>query len=448
MAKYYTKDGNKSIKEKRPIEYQPTMLDLFSGAGGTGYGFKEAGFKILGAVELNANAAQTYHANLDVNVKEIDIRELVPSEFRKELNLKVRELDVLVGCPPCQGFSRIRNGQGGDDARNDLVLSYLKFVEEFMPRYAIFENVPGILRYDYAKSFYKQLIRGLKKLGYQIKKFEENAADYGTPQHRQRVVVVAARFRQKMLRLNKTHGNPKSEAVKTGKLLPWVTVRDAIGNEKYPVLEAGQNGEENGKYPNHIAPRITSERVRNFIKNVPHDGGSRTDVPREQWLACHLKGEGGFIDVYGRLSWDRPSNTLTCGCTNLSKGRFVHPVQNRALTYREAAALQGFVDTFEFQGGDIAKQIGNAVTPQLSEALAKAAKKRILAELLQCKKGKSVVTDKNGNLEFEERKSNGRNPKAARVSDRRSQAKAKAINSTALSNLSSDESSEARLVEI
>lgn len=446
MTKYYNNDNNITDSPKSMIEYQPTMIDLFSGAGGTGCGFKEAGFRILGAVELNANAAKTYRSNLGVNVKEIDIRKLVPAEFREELNLKIRELDVLVGCPPCQGFSRIRNGNGESDERNDLVLSYLKFVEEFMPRYAIFENVPGILKYDYAKAFYKQLYRGLKKLGYDIKKFEENAADYGTPQHRQRVVVVAARFGQKMLVLTPTHGDPKSKKVKSGDLLPWLTVRDAIGNEKYPELEAGQNGEENGLYPNHIAPRIISKRVLDFIKEVPHNGGSRTDVAREKWLACHLKGEGGFIDVYGRLSWDKPSNTLTCGCTNLSKGRFVHPTQNRAITYREAAALQGFKDTFYFHGGEVSKQIGNAVTPQLSNALAHAVKNRILALLARHKNGKSDAKGKGGNLVIGERRSSDRSPRVFRVSVHRLKEIEKAKGSITPLNLLSDVPSEDRLI--
>lgn len=368
------KDKSSKKTEER---YVPTVIDLFSGAGGTGAGFREVGFKILGAVELDASAAESYRKNLGVKVKETDIRDLSPAKFRKQLNLEKEELDVLIGCPPCQGFSRMRNGQGADDERNDLVLRYLKFVKEFMPRYAVFENVPGMLRYEFARTFYRRLCEGLRKLGYELKEYEEDAADYGTPQHRIRIIVIAARTGEEMPQLIKTHGNPSSEGVQSGKLKAWLTVADAIGNDKYPKVEAGQNGEEGGKYPNHIAPIIRSERVKDFIKAVPHDGGSRRKVPREKWLTCHLNKNSGHADVYGRMAWNKPANTLTCGCTNLSKGRFVHPVQDRAITYREAASLQGFKDSFVFHGKDISKQIGNAVPPTLSKALAAAIKREI-----------------------------------------------------------------------
>lgn len=370
---------NGIIPKKSEELYVPTVIDLFSGAGGTGVGFAEVGFKILGAVELDASAAETYRQNLKVEVKETDIRELSPAKFRSQLKLEKGELDVLIGCPPCQGFSRMRNGQGADDERNDLVINYLKFVKEFMPRYAVFENVPGMLRYEFAKTFYRRLCDGLKKLGYELKEYEEDAADYGTPQHRRRVIVIAARAAQAMPELVKTHGNPFSEEVQSGKLNAWLTVADAIGNDKYPKLEAGQNGEGEGLYPNHIAPIIKSQRVKEFIKAVPHDGGSRRKVPREKWLNCHLNKNSGHADVYGRMAWSKPANTLTCGCTNLSKGRFVHPVQDRAITYREAATLQGFKDSFIFHGKDISKQIGNAVPPPLSEALAEAIKREIVS---------------------------------------------------------------------
>ena len=355
----------------------PTVIDLFSGAGGTGAGFRDVGFKILGAVEIDQNAAKTYRENLKVEVKETDIRDLLPADFRKQLKLKKQELDVLIGCPPCQGFSRMRNGNGADDERNDLVLSYLKFVKEFEPRYAIFENVPGMLRYEFARAFYGRLCKGLNELGYKLHEYEEDAADYGTPQHRRRIIVIAARSGEEMPQLIKTHGDPSSEEVETGKLKPWITVKDAIGSDKYPKLRAGQNGEDEGEFPNHIAPIIRSQRVLDFIRAVPQDGGSRRQVPREKWLTCHLNKNSGHADVYGRMAWGKPANTLTCGCTNLSKGRFVHPEQDRAITYREAAALQGFDDSFVFYGGDISKQIGNAVPPPLSKALALAIKNEI-----------------------------------------------------------------------
>jgi DNA (cytosine-5)-methyltransferase 1 len=117
----------------------------------------------------------------------------------------------------------------------------------------------------------------------------------------------------------------------------------------------------------------TGPSVLSFITAVPHDGGSRTQVPRERWLPCH-RDHNGHKDVYGRVAWDRPANTITSGCNNPSKGRFVHPDQNRALSLREAAALQGFPDTFRFYGESISRQIGNAVPPPLARAIAEALK--------------------------------------------------------------------------
>ena len=346
-----------------------TVIDLFSGAGGTGLGFQKAGFDIVGAVEIDKHASETYEKNLHVNVKRVDIRELSAQVFRHELELDLGELDVLVGCPPCQGFSRMRNHMGWEDGRNDLVLRYLEYVKAFMPQFAVFENVPGLIRTKHGQKFYQLLIEGLIGLGYNLTEHEEEIANFGIAQHRKRVIVLAGRDREKPPFPKKTHGKPGTLKVVEGLYRPWLTVWDVIGNNKYPQLEAGENGEQGGKYPNHIAPMITESRVLEFIKMVPHDGGSRKDVEKYFWLPCHLTHDG-HADVYGRLAWHRQANTVTGGCTNLSKGRFVHPEQDRSLTPREAAALQGFPDDYIFYGGDFASQIGNAVPPPLAYAIA------------------------------------------------------------------------------
>jgi len=392
----------------------PTLVDLFSGAGGTGIGFIKAGFRILGAVEIDRYAAETYEKNLGIKVKIADIRDFSPKEFRKELKLRRGQLDVLVGCPPCQGFSRMRNGNGADDERNDLVMSYLEFVRELMPRFAVFENVPGLLRTKHGRKFYDQLYKGLKALGYNVKQYEVDAADFGTPQHRKRVIVIAGRHGEEPPSLEKTHGNPNSKEVREGNLKPWVTVRDAIG--KFPAVSAGRNAEEGGKYPNHIAP-VMGKKVREFIRRVPKDGGSRTEVPKGMWLKCHKKHDG-HVDVYGRVAWDRPSNTLTCGCTNVSKGRFVHPEQDRALTYREAAALQGFDLTVVFYGASFHNQIGNAVPPTLAFGIAKALKKQIVGQKPRRKNYSKRVVGKARNAAGRDDRSDAKSPIAFRVRGR------------------------------
>jgi len=355
-------------------QYKPSVVDLFSGAGGTGYGFSTAGFHILGAIEKDDYAADTYEHNLKVNVTRESIQDIEPQEYRERLGLQPGELDVLVGCPPCQGFTRMRNSDGASDSRNDLVITYLDYVREFKPRFALFENVPGIIRTDHGKKYFDRLCAGLSVLEgfggqeYGVSVHEVDAANYGTPQHRVRVIVIASRDGTEFPFPLVTHGDPASEEVKMGQLRRWVTVRDAISD--YPKIAAGENGENNDLFPNHIAP-ATGERVLSFIRMVPEDGGSRTEVNEEHWLECHIQ-HNGHKDVYGRVAWDKPCNVITSGCTNPSKGRFVHPEQDRALTAREAARLQGFPDTFRFQGKNISKQIGNAVPPPLARAIAEA----------------------------------------------------------------------------
>lgn len=351
----------------------PTVLDLFAGAGGTSLGFQQAGYRIIGAVEMDTSAANTYERNLRAPVKRVDIRELDIPAYRKELQLGAGDLDVLIGCPPCQGFSRMRNGQGEGDERNNLFLRCLEFIKVFRPRFALFENVPGFLRTQHGAHFYAALEEGLADLGYGYSRREINVADYGVPQRRERVLVVIGRDREIPPFPLPTHAAPDDPLVTCGFRLPWRTVRDAIGH--YPPAEMLDGSPDWNVIPNHV-PSGISPTTRAFIRQVPKNGGSRTDVPRNQWLRCHLVHDG-HRDVFGRLSWNRPSNTITSGCTNPSKGRFVHPDEDRALTVREAAALQGFPDDFCFSPTKAPLQVGNAVPPPLAHALAEVLMSRL-----------------------------------------------------------------------
>jgi len=345
-----------------------TVIDLFSGPGGTGLGFRRAGFDVLGAVEIDQSAADTYERNLRIDVERRDITGLNPNRFRRRLGLHKGALDVLVGCPPCQGFTRLRNRAGSGDPRNSLVLRYLSFVTEFKPKYAVFENVPGLVKTRHGKHFYRRLTEGLDALGYKSVSYELNAADFGVAQRRLRVIVVAARASETPMLIRRTHDSPGSSEVLAGKKAPWKTVQDVIGNGKLPGVRVGQK--PNPRDQNH-APADTGEDVVAFLRRVPRNGGSRRDVAKRYWLDCH-KNHDGHYDTYGRLSWDRPANTITSGCTNPSKGRFVHPTQARALTIREAALLQGFPKRYRFLGSSQAEQVGNAVPPPLAYAIARA----------------------------------------------------------------------------
>lgn len=349
-----------------------TVVDLFSGPGGTSHGFLKAGYRVIGAVEVDKSAAETYRRNIKVPVHEMDIRDLSPKQFRKDLGLRKRELDVLVGCPPCQGFTRLRNRNGAGDHRNSLVLRYLEFVKEFAPRFAVFENVPGLRRTRHGKVFYTRLTKGLENLGYSVACNEVDAANYGVPQRRVRIILIASRSGPPPRLKPETHGEPASEDVMDGRKKAWITTRFAIGCGKLKPVRPGATA---GRDKNHVAAN-TGLHVLKFLKRVPKDGGSRHDVPRRYWLKCHRKHDGHY-DTYGRLTWDAPSNTITSGCTNPSKGRFVHPTQARALTIREAALLQGFPSRYRFRGTSQAEQVGNAVPPQLALIVAKSLKNRL-----------------------------------------------------------------------
>ena len=352
-----------------------TVIDLFSGPGGTGLGFRRAGFEVVAAVEIDESAADTYERNIGVEVERRDITRLNPKTFRRRLGLRTSALDVLVGCPPCQGFTRLRNRTGAGDPRNSLVLRYLSFVAEFKPKYAVFENVPGLVKTRHGRHFYRRLTEGLSALGYRFTRHELNAADFGVAQRRLRVIVVASRESALPMQIPRSHDEPGSPEVAAGKKAPWQTVRAAIGNGRLPLVRVGQKPDPVD--PNHVAAD-TGDDVIAFLRRVPKNGGSRRDVWKRYWLDCHKEHDGHY-DTYGRLSWDAPSNTITSGCTNPSKGRFVHPTQARALTIREAALLQGFPRGYRFLGSFQAEQVGNAVPPPLACAVARAIARELRA---------------------------------------------------------------------
>jgi DNA (cytosine-5)-methyltransferase 1 len=308
-----------------------------------------------------------------------DIKALDPSELREMLELSGEEPHVLMGGPPCQGFSKMRNGNGNGDKRNSLVLRYLEYVAELKPRFALLENVPGLMRSEHGKEYFDALYEGLDNLKYKLVTQVVDAADYGVPQHRRRMILVAGRDGEVPPIPEATHGPKGSLDVAMGLKQPWRTVRDVISG--YPTTDKDDPKKHESEYPNHVPP-IISDSTERYLHAVPRDGGSRTEIPREMWLKCHIT-HGGHKDVYGRAAWDKPSNTMTTGCTNPSKGRFVHPEQDRAFTAREAAALQGFPDAFIFYGVQLARQIGNAVPPPLAYAFAEVLMQRLEEESLE-----------------------------------------------------------------
>lgn len=320
-------------------------VDLFSGCGGLSVGLKNAGFDILAAVEFNPYAAKTYCLNHEKTQMYIeDIRTLDINKIKGFLN--GRSLHLLTGCPPCQGFSSIRRLNRKDaveDARNDLILEYLRFVEELKPLTLMMENVPGITEFN----LFKQVYTELKDLGYFIDFDVIDVSKYGVPQRRKRFVMVGSRIGR--IKIAPGHNVKK-------------TVRDMIGNIENTEVTTDSMHKI---FPKHIS------RIKEMIERIPKDGGSRSDLPEEYILDCHKKEGVGFNDVYGRLRWDDVSSTITGGCLNPSKGRFLHPEENRCITAREAALLQTFPPNYKFPDNipktAIALMIGNALPPVFSQ---------------------------------------------------------------------------------
>jgi DNA (cytosine-5)-methyltransferase 1 len=316
-------------------------IDLFAGAGGLTLGLKLAGLKVIGAVEVNPLAAETYVVNHpEVLMWHCDIQDLDPEFVMRMLALGRGELDLLAGCPPCQGFSPIRTLNSGavDDPRNDLVFDMLNFIEVFEPRVIMMENTPALAQDWRMTSFWSKLTA----LGYQGDYPIRDAADFGVPQRRKRMLLLAGRNGRV------TFPSPAQEKL---------TVEDTIGD--LPV--AGTSGD-----PLHDTGEKHTAKVVKRISRIPKDGGSRSALGDDQ-LACHKKCSG-FKDVYGRIAWKSQAPTITGGCFNPSKGRFLHPDENRAITLREAALLQSFPPDYFFslrKGKCCAAElIGNALPPE------------------------------------------------------------------------------------
>jgi len=320
-----------------------TAIDLFAGCGGLTCGLKLAGFKVVGAVEIAGLPAATFQLNHPtVHLKQEDIRKIEPKEWMKQLGIQRGELDLLAGCPPCQGFSTLRTNNGARsnrDRRNNLIREMLRLVEAFQPKALLMENVPGLK----SKAVFTEFVRELESLGYTTQEEIHDVVHYGVPQRRKRLVLAAGRgFKVPFAR--------QVEGMKT--------VRETIA----ALAPAGQSGDHM-----HDRSERRTDLMKKRIAATPTDGGSRTSWPKRLWLECH-KNTDGFKDVYGRMKWDAPAPTITGGCFNPSRGRYLHPEEDRCVTLREAALLQTFPPQYKFPEDaskqNVALMIGNAIPPE------------------------------------------------------------------------------------
>lgn len=355
----------------------PTAIDLFAGCGGLTSGLSAAGFRVLAAIEKDPDAADTYAANHPkVLLYRKDIRKVSPGRLRRDLGLSKDEtLDLIAGCPPCQGFTRLTESNGRRDPRNRLVRDFLRFVTVLRPRACMMENVPGLL--TRGKGYFKELHKGLKAAGYEITYDVVELADYGVPQFRKRLVLLAARSGS--IEIPKaTHRDPSLS--RTTRQRPWKTVRDAISDLPVPPLRSEvRDRVAKPRYKWHYARDVAS-LVHRRLKHAIANGKDRTTLPPSLRLACHKRQPDGHYDVYGIIDWDVPSPTITSGCTNASKGRFGHPAAPRPLTATEAALLQTFPRSYRFKGSgleSVARQIGNALPMRFAKVVGKAVLKQL-----------------------------------------------------------------------
>lgn len=332
-----------------------TAIDLFCGAGGLSLAFHRAGFRIALAVEKDRDAADSYKRSFidryssSTELFAEDICDPAVMNYLSKCFLP-GEIDVVIGGPPCQDFSPARLKTRRKADRANLVQQYFKIIETLKPRVFVFENVPN-LRTAAGGKYWKSVEDTAAALGYLLTAQELRAEDFGVPQHRRRLFVVgvgAGADPIKMPRISKER--PPS-------------VMEVIGH--LPELAAGE-----------VSPTDPIHRARNhrphivdYLRTIPEGGGWRDG---ERVLPCH-KNHSGHYDVYGRIVGKGLAPTITGGCTNPSKGRFIHPTQHRGLTVREAALLQTFPEDWEFSGGVESQslQVGNAVPVKLGQALAR-----------------------------------------------------------------------------
>jgi DNA (cytosine-5)-methyltransferase 1 len=329
-------------------------VDLFCGAGGLTRGLLNTGIEVVLGIDLNEDCRRTYEGN-NKPAKFLckDLRDVTAAEIRRYFPPQCKQPLLLVGCAPCQPFSSYRRILA-DSEESRLLREFGRIAHDLKPDWILIENVPGLAKVPGFSTF-RRFQRMLAGMRYNIAPGVIDAKAFGVPQTRRRFVMIGSK-RVKPSILTPTHGPGK---------LPYVTVREAIAH--YPRIWAGH---EHADVANHRAAAI-SELNLTRLRHTRKDGGRRLDWSEELQLDCH-RDYDGHSDVYGRMKWDAPAPTLTCRCYSISNGRYGHPTQQRAISFREAAALQTFPDDYVFFGKShrsLGAQIGNAVPVLLAEVM-------------------------------------------------------------------------------
>ncbi|OIP97347.1 DNA (cytosine-5-)-methyltransferase [candidate division WWE3 bacterium CG09_land_8_20_14_0_10_39_24] len=358
------------------------VIDLFCGVGGLSYGFAhDANFEIVAANEILPNMAKAYSLNHPATKVYVeDIKDFSAEKIEKDLNIKASEIDIIVGGPPCQAYSTVGK-RLIDDPRGKLFQEYYRVLKEFNPKLFLFENVKGLLSMQ-GGELLETIISLFESLGYKVQYRLLNAADFGTPQIRERVIIIGSKLKNDFQYPSQTHYSTEEtpDLFRNG-LKPHLTLEEAISD--LPFIKSGEESFEYTSEPqnefqtkmrinapekltDHNSPNNNAKLVK-MMELLP-DGGTPEDLPKE------LRPTSGFKNTYCRLWWNRPSTTITRNLSTPSSSRCIHPKAPRPLTTREGARIQCFPDSYQFYGSrsDRNLQIGNAVPTFLSSVMAEA----------------------------------------------------------------------------
>lgn len=365
------------------------VIDLFAGVGGLSYGFAhDDEFEIIAANEILEPMAKAYSSNHpSVMMYNKDIKDFSLDDLTRDLGVKKGDIDIVVGGPPCQAYSTVGK-RLIDDPRGKLFQEYYRILKELRPKLFVFENVKGLLSMQ-GGDLIKTIIALFESIGYHMQMRLLNAADYGAPQIRERVILVGTLDSKPFIYPKPTHYDPELGKPKDSSLKPYVTLGEAISD--LPSIKTGESATEYSCEPQneyqrlmranapaeiheHEVPKNNAKLVA-IMEALP-DGGSPKDIAEE------LRPNSGFANCYCRLWWDKPSTTITRNLGCPSSSRCIHPRDPRPLSTREGARLQGFPDDYIFCGkrGDKHLQIGNAVPTFLSRAIKDSVKSYLKGE--------------------------------------------------------------------
>lgn len=351
------------------------VIDLFSGIGGLSSGFHNSEyFNLLCANEINPQIGKTFalnHPEIKLYLK--DINNLSKDEIYHDFNLEEGDIDIVIGGPPCQAYSTVGK-RLLSDPRGMLFQQYFRILNDIKPKFFLFENVVGLL--SMKDNLHHHIIKLFESLGYRVQSQILNAVEYGVPQTRRRVIITGSLIDKSFEYPNPSHSF-NNQLFASNKI---ITLSDAISD--LPFIKSGESSNKYSSSPkneyqkqmrlnapnlllDHNAPK-NNEKLIKLMEALP-EGGSPKDVKKE------LRPTSGFGNSYSKLWWNKPSNTLTRNFGTPSSARCIHPKVARALTTREGARIQSFPDNFQFFGSRTSKnlQIGNAVPPLLSNAIAK-----------------------------------------------------------------------------